>query len=118
MRGERVAQRVRAHPPLEAGGARVALDDLVEALAGKPAAAAVDDEARLVAQTDERGPTAVEVRARGEHRLAADRHDPLLAALAAGAQDAGLEVEIRDVERDCLRRAQPARIHELEKRAV
>ena len=30
--GERVAQRVRAHPVIQAGGARVALDDLVQPL--------------------------------------------------------------------------------------
>src|SRR3954447_25691553 len=115
---EGVAQRVRAHPPLEAGGARVALDDLVEALARQAAAAAVEDETRLVAQPDERGTAAVEVGARGEDGLAADRHEALLAALAAGAQDPGLEVDVADLERDRLRRAQPARVHELEQRPV
>src|SRR5205823_14848339 len=33
VRRERVAQRVRAHPPLQARAPRVALDDLVDALA-------------------------------------------------------------------------------------
>ena len=55
MRRERVAQRVRAHPALQAGAARVALDDLVEALAREAAAAVVDEQVALLAQADERG---------------------------------------------------------------
>src|SRR4249919_2997371 len=46
--GEAVAQRVRAELAGEAGLAGVALDDLVEALAAKRAAAEVDEELRLV----------------------------------------------------------------------
>src|SRR4051794_10461049 len=118
VRGERVAQRVRAHPALEADLAGVALDDLVEALAGQAAAAPVDDEARLVAQADERGPAARAVRAGRDDRLAADRDEALLRALAARTEHAGVEVDVADLEPDRLRRAQPAGVHQLEQRAV
>src|SRR4029078_12302177 len=56
MGGERVTQRVRAHLAVKSGGARVALDVLVEALAGRPPPALVDEQPPLVAQADERGP--------------------------------------------------------------
>src|SRR3954452_10104092 len=58
VRGEGVAQRVRAHLVGEAGGTRVALDYLVEALAGQPSAAMVDEQVGLGREADERGPAA------------------------------------------------------------
>ena len=51
-------------------------------------------------------------------RLAADRHEPLLGALAARAQHALLEVDVRELQADRLRGAQAARVHELQQRAV
>ena len=100
------------------GAPGVAADDLVEALAGQPAAAQVDEHAPLGPQPDQLRPPPLEVRAQRLDRLAADRHDPLLGALAAGAQDAGLEVELGQLEADRLRRAQAAGVHRLEQRAV
>src|SRR4051794_39444947 len=51
--GEGVAEGVRAHLVLEPGRARVALDDLVEALARQAAAAVVDEQARFQPVADE-----------------------------------------------------------------
>ena len=116
--GERVAQRVRAHPVREAGRGRVALDDLVEALARQAGAAVVDEQARLEPVADEPPAPAREVGVDGARGGGADRHDPLLGALAAGLQDPGLEVDVGGLEVDRLRRPQPARVHQLEQRAV
>src|SRR3954451_22892527 len=71
VRGERVAQRGGAHPALEAHFTGVALDDLVEALAGQAAAAPVEDEARLVAQPEGSGAAASAGRGRPGGRPAA-----------------------------------------------
>ena len=92
--GEAVAQRVRAHLAAEAGGAGVALDDLVEALAAERAAAEVDEQLRLVALADQLRPAAAQVGGDRRDRLAAERDEPLLRALAAGAQEALAQVEV------------------------
>src|SRR5918911_819142 len=70
----------------EAGRARVALDDLVEALPGQAAAALVDEQVALVTQADQRRTPALDVYQHRGDRLAADRDEALLAALAPGAQ--------------------------------
>jgi hypothetical protein len=116
--GERVAQRVRAHPPVEARGAGVALDDLVEALAGQARPAVVDEEVALLAQADHPRAPVLQVGADRGDRVAADGHEPLLRALAPRAQDPRVEVDVADLEVDRLARAQPARVHELEQRPV
>ena len=118
VRGEAVAQRVRAHLRSEPGGRGVALHDLVEPLAGQAAAALVDEQARLPAVADQSPAPALEVGGERAGRSGADRHEPLLGALAAGAQDAGLEVDVTRLELDRLRRPQPACVHRLEQRAV
>ena len=118
MRGEGVAQRVRAHLAREPRRGGVALDDLVEALAREPAAAVVDEQPGLVAVPDEPRPAADEVDAERAGGLAADGHDPLLVPLAAGAQLAAVEVEVRELDVDRLRRPQPAGVHHLEQGAV
>ena len=104
--------------PVEPRAARVALDDLVEALAGEPAAAVVEEQRGLHAVAHEPRPAPAEIgdeRARGGR---ADRHQALLGALAAGPQHAGLEVHVADLETDRLRRAEPAGVHQLQQRAV
>ena len=118
VRGERVAQRVRAHLAREPRRRGVALDDLVEALARQAAAAVVDEQPRLEAVADEPRPAAHEVDAERAGGLAADGHDPLLVALAAGAQLAAVEVEVGELELDRLRRPQAAGVHQLEQGAV
>src|SRR4051812_42187051 len=118
VRGEGVAQRVRAHPVLEPDGARMALDDLVEALPREAGATAVDEQMPRVGGGGQLRAAALEVEAHGGDGLAPDRDEALLGALAAGAQHAGLQVEVTDLEVDRLARAQPTRVHELEQRAV
>ncbi len=113
-----MAERVGAHLAVEPGSAGVALDDLVQPLAGEPGAAVVDEQRGLEPVADEPRPAAADVgdeRARGGR---ADRHEPLLGALAAGAQDPGLEVDVAELEPDRLRRTQPAGVHQLQQRAV
>src|SRR3954468_660957 len=105
-----MAQGVRAHPVGETGGVRVALDDLVEALAGEAAAAMVFEQPRLEPVADEprpapghvraaglRPPTA-EVGAAGARGRGADRDQPLLGSLAARPQDPGLGVDVLRLE--------------------
>ena len=72
----------------------------------------------LEAVADEPRPAADEVDAERASGLAADGHDPLLVALAAGAQLAAVEVEVGELEVDRLRRPQAAGVHHLEQRAV
>src|SRR5438132_124589 len=54
MRGQGVAQRVRAHARLQPSSARVALNDLVQALAAQRAAAVIDEQPSLRARSQER----------------------------------------------------------------
>src|ERR687898_2775300 len=78
VRGERVAQGVRAHLALEPRRARVALDDLVQALPGQPAATLVDEQLRLGADADEIRTAGLQVAPRRRRGLPAERHYPLL----------------------------------------
>ena len=118
-----MAQRVRAHAVLEPGAPRVALDDLVEALARERAAAAVDEQ-RLLAVLARLGPVhenrapASEVVVQRVQRVRADRHDALLRALAARTQQPLLLGDVRKRQADHLRDAQAAGVHELEQRPV
>jgi hypothetical protein len=96
----------------------VALDDLVEALAGQARPAVVDEQVALLAQADHPRAPVLQVGADRGDRVAADGHEPLLRALAPRAQDPRVEVDVADLEVDRLARAQPARVHELEQRPV
>src|SRR5262249_50417484 len=51
-------------------------------------------------------------------RLAADRHEALLGALSARTQHSFLQVDVRQLESDHLRYAQPACVHELQQGTV
>src|SRR5918999_3749852 len=108
MRRERVPERVRAHAVREPGGLRVAAHDLVEALPRELAAAEVDEEVRLRDALDEPWAATLQIDAQGPQRRLADRHDPLLRALAAGTQDALLDVHVQELEPDRLGCAQAA----------
>src|SRR2546430_2656099 len=80
------------------------------------AAAPVDEQPPLLAQADQLGAAALQVGPRGRDRLAPNRDEALLGALAARPQDAVSQVDVADVEVDRLAGAQPARVHELEQR--
>src|SRR3954454_13655935 len=116
--GEAVAQGMRAHLAGEAGVAGVALDDLVEPLAGQRAAAEVDEEPRLVAVADQLRAAAAQVAVDRGDRLPPQRHQPLLRALAASAQYPLAQIDVPQLEPDRLRGAQAARVHHLEQGAV
>src|SRR6476646_5396835 len=116
--GEAVAQRVRAHLAGEAGVARVALDDLVEPLAGQRPAAEVDEQLRLVAVADQLRPAAAQIAVDRRDRLPAERHQAFLRALAAGAEEALAQVDVAQLQPDRLRSAQPAGVHHLQQGPV
>jgi hypothetical protein len=71
-----------------------------------------------VALADQLRAAAAQVDADRGDRLAAERDEALLRALAPGAQEALAQVDVGDLEPDRLRGAQPARVHHLEQGAV
>src|SRR5438046_3235083 len=82
VRGERVAQQVRVHARrLEPGGRGEAAQDQEGAGAGQAAALRVEKQLGSMALV-EVGPATGEVAAQRLDGFAADRHDPLLRALA------------------------------------
>ena len=93
-------QKLLASPK---GSEPTALRDLVEPLAGQRPAAEVDEQLRLVPVADQLRAAAAQVAGDRGDRLAAERHQPLLRALAAGAQDALAEVDISELQPDRLR---------------
>src|SRR5579872_2415551 len=81
------------------------------------AALRVEEELRPVPRVEER-PAAREVAAKSVDRFPADRHDPLLRALAEAADEAAVEVDGGAVEADRLADPEPGAVHELDERAV
>ena len=81
-------------------------------------AAAHGQEDRVVRIRGQGGPPELEVAREVRCGLLAERHDPLLAALAAHVDDLAVEVDVAKVERDGLRTAEPGGVEELEERAV
>src|ERR1039458_3461474 len=131
MRGERVAEGVRAHLCLKARAAGVTLDDLVEALACEARATAVEEQPGALYTPAGRAPDArfersgekcraptLAVRAKRRHGLAADRHEALLGALPPRPQHALLQIDVRELESDRLRGTQAARVHDLQQGTV
>jgi hypothetical protein len=96
----------------------VALDDLVEPLAGQRPAAEVDEQLRLVALADQLRPAAAQVAGDRGDRLATERHQPFLRALAAGPQQALAQIDIAQLQPDRLRGPQPTGVHRLQQRPV
>src|SRR5215207_4823417 len=93
-------QRVGAHPVTEARGLGVAQDDLVETLPRQRTAAEVEEELPLVLGADELGAPRAQIHPDRGDRLAADRDEPLLGSLAASADDAVLEIDVVETQRD------------------
>ncbi len=116
VRGEGMAQRVRVHV-LQAGHGGVLLHELPDRHALERPAAEGEQQAMLVAairKTREFRPQVAQVTLRPLDRRQPHGHHPLLAALAEDDERAKGLVEVVDLERADLARAQPARIHELE----
>src|SRR6187551_635967 len=98
MRRERVPQEVRVHAlRLEPGLDGEAAQDEEGARAGERAALGVQEEVGPVALVEIR-PPAGEVAAHGLDRLAAERDDPLLVALADAADEPLVEVHAAELE--------------------
>src|SRR5262249_11186224 len=84
----------------------------------EPPAARVHEERRAAALRPNERPSLREPRAKRLFGLLAERHDPFLAALAERAQLPRREVHVLEVEPHQLRDAEPARVEELQERAV
>src|SRR5205809_5498800 len=116
---ETVAQRVRRHALAQPRPARRAQHDLPERLPGERAAPRPDEEQRRrAARGREAGTRLGEVAVDPRQRLAADRHQTLLASLAGALHVAGAAVDVRHAQRERFRRAQTAGVEQLEQRAV
>src|SRR5919108_2211811 len=118
MGGERMPQRVRAHPVAESRGLGMTQNDLVEPLPRQRAAAEVEEQLALLGDPDQLPAGGAQVDPQRCNRLTADRHEPLLRPLAAGADDAVIEIHVADLEPDRPRRTQPRGIHQPEQGAV
>src|SRR5437879_1491320 len=66
----------------------------------------------------ELGPRVAQIAREPPRGLLAERHDALLAALAAHANELLLEVDVREIEVDRLAAAEPGRVDELDQRSV
>src|SRR5579885_1336039 len=113
--GEGMAQHMGRDPcGIDAGGERQLLEELAAAPARQMpvAAARGEEEARVFALAQE-GPAHRAIGGKGRARRLAQRHEPLLAALAAHDEDA-LVLEARERQRHQLGDAQPRRIEELD----
>ena len=102
---------------LEPGLLGESAEDQERAGAGEPAALCVEEELRAMARVEERA-AAREIPAQGRDRLASDRHDALLRALADAADEPRVEVDARLVQPDRLTHAEPGAVEELDQRAV
>ena len=119
VRGEAVAQRVRAHLAVEPRGLGVALDDLVEPLAGQRAAAEVDEQLALRLGPDQlravpRAGTASTAAAASRPTGTIRSFEPL----PCGRTKPAAQVEVGDLQADGLGGAQPAAVHQLQQRPV
>ena len=118
VRGEGVAQRVRAHLVLEPRRLGVALHDLVQPLPRQPRPPVVDEQPVVRPVAHQPRARLGEVVAQRPHRLAPDRDDSFLGALPASPQHARLQVDVAHLQVHRLRGPQPAGVHDLQQRPV
>ena len=76
------------------------------------------EEERVDGASRQLGPPVAEVASDVVGSLLTERHDPLLATLPAHVDGLALEVDVGEIEPHCLCAPEPARIEELEQRAV
>ena len=93
---------------------------LVKALPRQAAAAVVQEELRGLegAGAAQEGAAPLVVGAHGLDGLAPQRHDPLLVALADGADEADLEVDVLQAQAESLRGPQTGAVEGLQQRPV
>src|SRR5829696_9925617 len=109
-----MAKGVRAHSVAEARGLGVPQHDLVEPLPGQRAATEVEEQLALLGCAHKLTASGAQIDPQRCDRLPADRHQPLLRPLAAGADDAVVEIDVAELEADRLRGPQPRGVHQLE----
>src|SRR5712692_1201743 len=118
MGGERVPQEMGMDTPrLEPGLRRQPAQDQKRAGPGERPALGIEEQLGPVA-TVEVGTAAREVAPERFGALTADRHDPLLRALAEATDEAAVEIDAALVERHGLRHAQARAVQEFDERAV
>ena len=118
VRGKTVAQHVRADMLGDAGAFGAAVHEFPQGHAAQlPAAVAQEHRARRVGPYQLRTHP-VQIQFQPFQRLAADRDDAFLVALANHTQEAGLEVNVLQLQPGQFGCAQPAGIHDLEDRLV
>ena len=106
------------HPPwLEARPLRQTAEDQKSARPCEPSALRVQEELGAVAPIEKR-PAAREVATKRVNCLAAEGHDPLLVALARGADEAPFEVDAATLEPDRLAHPQARAVQQLDKGSV
>src|SRR5574341_205129 len=110
VRRERVPERVRAHPPGNAGRGGAPPHDRVDRARRQPAAAAIHEERAT------RVPASAEVRLERAGGRAAERDHPLLAPLAEDPHRPGAPVHVVEVEPHELGHAQSCGVQQLEDR--
>src|SRR6185437_2544049 len=114
MRGECVAQRVRRELAIHAGLARVALDDVPEGLARHAITASRREHAVGAAIEQDVVAWTVDEGGQPAHGLLAQRNQPLAITLAKHADDALIQIDLRELQAHQLGDAQPRGIQHLE----
>ena len=104
-------------PRLEACLFRQTAEDQEGSRACEPPALCVQEELGPVASIEKR-PAAGEVATKCVDGLAPEGHDPLLVALARGADEAPFEVDAATLEPDCLADAEARAVEQLDQRVV
>ena len=99
--GEGVTQRVGGDVVGQPRLARIALDDRVQPLPRQPPPAVVEEQLRRLQGPGaaQEGPAPLVVGAHSFHGLAPQRHHPLLVALADGAHEPHLQVDVLQAQR-------------------
>ena len=118
VRGERVAQRVRADPVGQAVRRGVAADDVEHALPRDAPAAVVQHQRVALWRLAEKRAAPHQVARDGLGGGPAARHDALAAALAETADEPGLTIDVLGTQADELRHAQAGAIEQLQRGAV
>src|SRR3954447_18245635 len=104
---------MRAHEPGETDLRSVALDHLVEALAGERATSEVDEQPRDGPRSHQVRPACAQIARDRGRGLTPDRDDALLVPLAVRAGERAAKVDVVNVEADRLRGPQAAAVHHL-----
>ena len=118
MRCERVAEKVWMHATgLEPRLLGDPAQDQERSRPGQRSAARVQEQIGPMPDVQVR-PAEREVAANRLGCGPPERHDPLLVALADHAHDAGVDVDRRPSEPDCLGDTKPCSVHQLDERAV